>query len=82
MNDNILKVLNNITAQYGRDVLGDPARLKAFFSDLAKDEPKPLRIAFGRCIEGGAYQALKAAPDAGERADYGKLAECSVGGVV
>jgi hypothetical protein len=68
MNTNLLKALNQITAQYGEEVLGDPARLKALFSDLAKDEPKPLRLAFGRCIETGAYTALKHEPDAAERA--------------
>ena len=68
MNTNLLQIVKQITAQYGENVLADPARLKAFFSDLAKDEPKPLRIAFGRCIESGAYTALKAAPDAAERA--------------
>jgi hypothetical protein len=67
VNDTFLKVLNHITAHYGEDVLADPVRLKAFFSDLAKDEPWPLRLAFGRCVESGAYNALKTAPDAAER---------------
>jgi hypothetical protein len=70
MNTNLLNIVKQITAEYGEAVLADPARLKAFFSDLAKDEPKPLRIAFGRCIEAGAYAALKGAPDAAERAEH------------
>ena len=70
MNGNLLSVVKQITAQYGEEVLNDARRLKAFFNDLAKDEPKPLRIAFGRCIEEGAYYALKTAPDAAERASH------------
>jgi formylglycine-generating enzyme required for sulfatase activity len=69
MNTNLLHIVKQITARYGEAVLADPARLKAFFGDLAKDEPKPLRLAFGRCIEEGAYNALKTAPDAAERAE-------------
>jgi hypothetical protein len=69
MNTNLLNIVKQITAGYGEGILADPARLKAFFSDLAKDEPKPLRIAFGRCVEAGAYAALKNAPDAAERAE-------------
>jgi hypothetical protein len=66
MNTNLLKVVKHIATEYGEDVLGDAKRLKAFFGDLAKDEPKPLRLAFGRAIEEGAYNALKSAPDAAE----------------
>ena len=68
MNTNLLAIVKRIIAENGETILADPVRLKAFFSDLAKDEPKPLRIAFGRCIENGAYTALKAAPDAAVRA--------------
>jgi predicted RNA-binding Zn-ribbon protein involved in translation (DUF1610 family) len=59
MNINVLNILKQITAQYGEEVLEDPRRLKAFFSDLAKDEPKPLRTAFGKCVESGFYRILK-----------------------
>jgi hypothetical protein len=69
MNANLVNVVKQIITGYGEAVLADPQRLKAFFSDLAKDEPKPLRVAFGRCIETGAYDALKTAPDAAERAE-------------
>ena len=51
MNTNLLKVLNLIIAENGEDILANPARLKSLFSDLAKDEPKPLRMAFGRSLE-------------------------------
>jgi hypothetical protein len=69
MNTNVVHIVKQIIADNGEAVLNDPKRLKAFFSDLAKDEPKPLRTAFGRCIEAGAYAALKDAPDAAERAE-------------
>jgi hypothetical protein len=69
MNTNLVHIVKQIIAEYGEAVLADPQRLKAFFSDLAKDEPKPLRIAFGRCVEAGAYAALNGAPDAAERAE-------------
>jgi formylglycine-generating enzyme required for sulfatase activity len=68
MNTNLLTVVKHIAAEYGEDVLGDAKRLKAFFGDLAKDEPKKERMAFGYCVEEGAYNALKSAPDATERA--------------
>jgi uncharacterized protein YegL len=68
MNTNLLTIVKQIIAGHGEGILGDPRRLKALFSDLAKDEPKPLRIAFGRCIENGAYTALKTAPNAADRA--------------
>jgi hypothetical protein len=67
MNANLLTIVKQIIAEYGEGILADPQRLKALFSDLAKDEPKPLRIAFGRCVENGAYNALKNAQDAAER---------------
>jgi hypothetical protein len=73
MNTNLLNIVKRIIADYGEAVLADPQRLKAFFSDLAKDEPKPLRIAFDRCIEAGAYAALKTAQDAAERAEHKAL---------
>jgi hypothetical protein len=69
VNTNLLNVVKRIIADNGEAVLTDPARLKAFFGDLAKDEPKPPRTAFGRCIEEGAYNALKTAPDAAGRAE-------------
>jgi hypothetical protein len=67
MNTNLLTIVKQLIASNGENILGDPQRLKSFFNDLAKDEPKPLRLAFGRCIESGAYAALKTAPDAVER---------------
>jgi hypothetical protein len=73
MNTNLLNIVKRITADYGEAVLADPKRLKAFFGDLAKDEPKPLRTAFVCCVEAGALNALKAARNAGERAEHKEM---------
>jgi hypothetical protein len=67
MNGNLLAIVRQIIADNGEGILGDPPRLRAFFSDLAKDQPKPLRIAFGRCLEADAYTALKTASGDAER---------------
>jgi hypothetical protein len=67
MNTNLLSVVRQIIADNGEAIFNEPARLKALFGDLAKDEPKPLRLAFGRCVEAGAYTALKTAADQAER---------------
>jgi hypothetical protein len=67
MNNNLPIIVKQIIADYGEAILENPQRLKALFGDLAKDEPKPLRLAFGRCIESGAYNALKTAPDTADR---------------
>jgi len=59
MNTNLLAIVKQIVSTQGEDILYNPQRMKAIFSDLAKDEPKPDRIAFGRCIEHGFTQILK-----------------------
>jgi RNA polymerase subunit RPABC4/transcription elongation factor Spt4 len=59
MNANLLAILKQIVAEQGESVLAEPQRLKALFSDYAKNEQKEERVAFGRCIEMGAYQELK-----------------------
>jgi hypothetical protein len=65
MNANLLAVVNRIVAEQGEGILADAKRLFPYFSDYAKNEPKEERVAFGRCIEMGAYQELKRtrAPD-------------------
>jgi LysM repeat protein len=68
LNTNLLGIVKQIVDGYGETVLTDPRRLKAFFADLAREEPKPLRLAFGRCIEADGYTALKTASGAAERA--------------
>jgi len=59
MNTNLLAIVNRIVTEQGEGILSDAKRLFPFFSDYAKNEHKEERIAFGRCIEIGAYQALK-----------------------
>jgi DNA-directed RNA polymerase subunit RPC12/RpoP len=59
MNANLLNVVNRIVAEQGEGILADAKRLFPFFADYAKNEYKEERVAFGRCIEYGAYQALK-----------------------
>ena len=67
MNTNLLNIVKRIIAEQGEDILDNPQRLKAFFLDMAKDEPKHERVAFGRCMEMGAYRELKIAGGADER---------------
>ena len=67
MNANLLNIIKRIIAEQGEDILADSKRLKAFFMDYAKDEPKQERVAFGRCIEMGAYLELKNAGSADAR---------------
>jgi hypothetical protein len=59
MNMSFLDIVKKIVAEQGEAILTEPQRLKGWISDYAKDEPKPERLAFGRCIEYGAYTELK-----------------------
>jgi hypothetical protein len=59
MNTNLLNIVNRIVAEQGEGILSDAKRLFPYFSDYAKNEHKEERVAFGRCIEMGAYQELK-----------------------
>ena len=67
MNHNLLNIVKRIVSEKGENVLADSQKLKPLFSDLAKDEPKEERIAFGRCVEMGAYWELKSTSTADER---------------
>jgi len=67
MNTNLLDIIKRIIAEQGKGILADPPRLRAFFMDLAKDEPRQERLAFGRCMELGSYEALKNARTPEER---------------
>ncbi|MDR2597678.1 MAG: hypothetical protein LBC76_10220 [Treponema sp.] len=67
MNTNLLAIVNRIVAEQGEGILTDAKRLFPYFSDYAKNENKEERVAFGRCIEYGAYQALKNTNTADER---------------
>jgi hypothetical protein len=67
MNQNLVAVINRIIAEEGEAILGDPVRLKGFVADYAAAESKAERLALGRCIEHGAYDELKNAPDMAAR---------------
>jgi len=63
----MLNILNRIVAEQGEGILADAKRLFPFFADYAKNEYKEERVAFGRCIEYGAYNELKNTRTADER---------------
>jgi hypothetical protein len=67
MNANLLAIVNRIVAEQGEGILGDAKRLFPFFADYAKNEYKEDRVAFGRCIEMGAYLELKKTSTVNER---------------
>jgi hypothetical protein len=75
MNTNFLSVIKKIIADQGEAILAEPQRLKGWISDYAKDEPKAERLAFGRCIEYGAYAELKNVPVEGRAAVKNRLAQ-------
>jgi hypothetical protein len=63
MNINLCNIIRRIAAEQGEAILSDPQRLKGYINDYAKNEPPAERLAFGRCIEYGAYSVLKSASD-------------------
>jgi len=67
MNTNLLNIVNRIVAEQGESILADVKRLNPFFADYAKNEAKEDRVAFGRCLEAGAYQELKKTRTVDER---------------
>jgi hypothetical protein len=67
MNTNFVAIIKRIIAEQGEDILANPQRVKGFVQDYAARESKVERLAFGRCIEYGAYTELKNAPDAEAR---------------
>jgi hypothetical protein len=75
MNTNLLSIINRIVAEQGEGILSDPRRVTAFFADLAKDEPKPQKNAFIKCLEHESVQALKNAAEPERDACKQKLAQ-------
>jgi hypothetical protein len=67
MNTNLLNAVRRVVSEQGEAILANPARLKGFISDYAKNEPVGDRLAFGRCIEGGYYAQFKNTRTEGER---------------
>ncbi|MDR2597844.1 MAG: zinc ribbon domain-containing protein [Treponema sp.] len=59
MNANLLAIVKQIVSEQGENILYEPRRVTAFFADLAKNEPKPLKYAFAKCLEYESAQALK-----------------------
>jgi hypothetical protein len=75
MNNNFFASVQRIVSEQGEGILAEPQRLKGWISDYAKDEPKAERLAFGRCIEYGAYTELKITPAEGRAALKERLAQ-------
>jgi TM2 domain-containing membrane protein YozV len=67
MNTNFINIIKRIIAEQGEAILADPQRVKGYVHDYAANESKPERLAFGRCIEYGAYTELKNAPNTAAR---------------
>jgi hypothetical protein len=67
MNTNFVNIIKQIIDQQGEAILAEPQRLKGYVSDYAKNEPKEVRLAFGRCIEQGYYRILKETSTPAER---------------
>ena len=65
--NNIANIVKQIITEQGEGIVQNNQRLRAFFSDYAKDEPKQDRIAFSRLLEIGAYQELANISSADER---------------
>jgi hypothetical protein len=59
MNINFVNIIKQIAAQHGEAILSNPAQLKVFIRQYAKNEPKEIRLAFGRCIGQGYYRILQ-----------------------
>jgi hypothetical protein len=59
MNINFVNIIKQIISQQGEAILAEPQKLKGYVADYAKNEPKEIRLAFGRCIEQGYYRVLK-----------------------
>jgi len=71
MNTNLLAIVKQIVAEQGEAILDSPQRLKAFFADIARDEAKPQKNAFLKCVEMKFPQALRNA-SAAERGECKK----------
>jgi len=59
MNTNLLNIVKRIIAEQGEAILSEPKRVSAFFSDLAREIPKPQKNAFIKCLEHKSAEKLK-----------------------
>jgi uncharacterized protein (TIGR02145 family) len=55
----LLEIVKQIVTKNGEQILFDSKRIHAFFLDLAKDEPKPIKRAFIDCLGHGVVKILK-----------------------
>jgi len=55
----LLDIVKQIVIQNGEQILFDSKRVNAFFLDLAKDEPKPIKRALIDCLGHGVVKILK-----------------------
>jgi len=63
MSTKLYMVIKGIVDKNGEEVLHDPRRMKSFLADLAKDEPKPIKNSFLKCLENGYVNILKNADE-------------------
>jgi hypothetical protein len=75
MNASLLNIVKRIVAEQGEGILSEPRRISAFFADLAKDEPKPQKNAFVKCLEHEFAQILKTASEPDRSICKQKLAQ-------
>jgi len=55
----LIDIIKQIVTKEGEQILSEPKRVNAFFSDLAKDDPKPQKEAIIDCLEHGVVKILK-----------------------
>jgi len=68
MNTDLLNVVKQIVAERSESILSEPKIVSAFFSDLARDVPKPQKNALIKCLEYKFTQTLRNVDNA-ERAN-------------
>lgn len=69
MNTNLIGIIKDIVDKNGEDVLYEHRRMYSFLADFAKNEPKPLKNVFIKCLENGYVKILK-------NADKTELVHC------
>jgi FtsH-binding integral membrane protein len=70
----LLDIVKQIVAKNGKQILLDPQKVSAFFSDMAKDVPELPKKTFIECLKDGVVSALEnAAQNKEELADCKKI---------
>jgi serine/threonine protein kinase len=75
MNHELLNIVRQIITEQGDSILGDPKRVSAFFSDMARDVPKLQKNVFLKCLEHKFAQILKDAAEQDRAGIKQRLAE-------